>query len=478
MPENASSAPPQRRWLLYGAAIVIVAGLTIAVLLLMQNIFARQREAEQVVFRIVELDEQTIDPAVWGRNFPRQYDSYLRTVDQVRTEHGGSDAFPKLDEFPLWRTIFDGHAFAIDYREHRGHAYMLRDADQTGRQAVPQPGACMHCHSSPLQAYREAGRADGVPDDPEDDFQWDQVMRGFEMVCSMTYGEARVLVDHPVACIDCHDPHSMRLRTTRPAFINGIRALAESDDPVPHLPSIGRWRNGSRDEPYDPNTMASRQEMRSFVCGQCHVEYYFAGENKVVTYPWHNGLKIDQMEAYYDEIGFDEWTHARSGAKLLKAQHPEFEMWSQGIHARSGVACADCHMPYVREGAIKVSNHDVRSPLLNVAASCQVCHRGTEEEILELAEQIQDRTVRLRSRAEEALVSLIESIEAAANEGATDEQLSEPRQFQRRAQFRLDFVFAENSKGMHASQETARILGEAMDMARQGEIAVLRAGRQ
>jgi nitrite reductase (cytochrome c-552) len=471
----APQKPSGTRGLLYAAAAVIVFGLTVAVLLLMQNISARQREAEQVVFRVVELDEQTVDPALWGRNFPRQYDSYLRTVDTVRTDHGGSDAFPKLDEFPLWRTIFAGHAFAVDYREHRGHAYMLRDADQTGRHEFPQPGACMHCHSSPLEAYRQAGRQAGVKDDSADPFQWEQVMRGFEVVCGMTYGEARKLVEHPVACIDCHDPGTMRLRVTRPAFLNGIRVLADSDDPVPHLPSIGRWRAGARDVPYDPNAVASRQEMRSFVCGQCHVEYYFAGENKVVTYPWHKGLKVEQQEAYYDEIGFSDWTHARSGASLLKAQHPEFEMWSQGIHARSGVSCADCHMPYVREGAIKVSSHDVRSPLLDVARACQVCHRGTEAEILQLAEQIQERTLALRSRAEVALVALIEAIEAAAANGADDDRLREARALQRQAQWRLDFVFAENSKGMHASQETARILGEAIDLARQGEISVLRA---
>ena len=56
-------------------------------------------------------------------------------------------------------------------------------------------------------------------------------------------------------------------------------------------------------------------------------------------------------------------------------------MWSQGIHARSGVSCADCHMPYMREGAIKVSNHQVRSPLLDVSRSCQTCHRFPEEEL-------------------------------------------------------------------------------------------------
>ena len=170
---------------------------------------------------------------------------------------------------------------------------------------------------------------------------------------AMTYDEATQLVEHPVSCIDCHDPQSMRLRVTRPGFINGIQALAESDDPVPHLPSVERWRGGDREQPYEPNELASRQEMRSLACGQCHVEYYFKGDGRLLVYPWHNGLKVEQMEAYYEFAGkdgaaFKDWTHKLSGAPMLKAQHPEFELWSQGIHARAGVSCADwsSHVPW------------------------------------------------------------------------------------------------------------------------------------
>ena len=171
----------------------------------------------------------------------------------------------------------------------------------------------------------------------------------------------------------------MELRVTRPGFIRGIQALAASDEPVPHLPSIERWRQGKRAQPYDPNVDATRQEMRSFVCGQCHVEYY-CGPKATLFFPWDNGLKVEQIEAHYDDYKFPDghrfydWKHAETGAEVLKAQHPEFEMWSQGIHARSGVACADCHMPYKREGAMKVSDHWVRSPLLNITRACQTCH--------------------------------------------------------------------------------------------------------
>jgi nitrite reductase (cytochrome c-552) len=463
------------RRLLYIVIVLIVAAGTVAALLLLQNIFTRKREAEQVVFKLVDLDETVVDPAMWGKNFPRQYDGYIRTVDIERTKYGGSENVEHIETRPVWKTIFNGYAFAIDYREERGHAYMLSDQRETERvKQKPQPGACLHCHASVIPAYRAKGVEAGVPND--ESHRREAIMKGFEVVCAMPYGDATKLVDHPVSCLDCHDPDTMHVRVTRPGFLNGIKALAESSAPVPHLPSIERWRKGDRKTAYDPNSMASRQEMRSMACGQCHVEYHFAGEGKLLTYPWFNGLRADQEEAYYDKIGFSDWTHKDSGAKVLKAQHPEFEMWSQGVHARSGVACADCHMPYMREGAVKVSDHHVRSPVLNLARACQQCHKFEEEELLGRITAIQDRTRALMDRSESAVFDLIKSIQSAQAAGATDAQLQAARDLQRKAQWRLDWVSAENSMGFHAPQEAARVLGESLDFARQGQMLAVKLG--
>jgi nitrite reductase (cytochrome c-552) len=465
----------QRRGLAWWGYIVLIGAvglLTFGVLLLYQNIVTRKAEATQHVFRVVDVDENTVDPSVWGKNYPRQYDNYRRTVDIQRTKHGGSEAFQHLDDDPRWRKIFAGYAFSIDYREERGHAYMLHDQDETERvKKVKQPGSCLQCHASILPAYIEAGLKAGAPAGPE--HREEQLQKGFEQVCAMHYEDARKLVSHPVSCIDCHEASTMNLRVSRPAFLNGIRALARSEYSTPHLPSIERWRRDGRQGEYNPNSDATRQEMRSLVCAQCHVEYYFKGPNKLVTYPWSKGLRVEQIEAYYNEAKHNDWKHKETGAGVLKAQHPEFELWSQGIHARSGVACADCHMPYVREGAIKVSNHHVRSPLLNVNASCQTCHRIPEEEIRSRAEQIQDRNKALLGRAEDAVVALIDTIKAAMEKGATDENLATARDLQRQAQWRVDFISAENSTGFHAPQEAARILGEAIDYARMGQIEVI-----
>jgi nitrite reductase (cytochrome c-552) len=280
---------------------------------------------------------------------------------------------------------------------------------------------------------------------------------------------------HPVSCVDCHDPKLMQLRVTRPGFILGIQALAGSAEPTPHIPSIEQWRKTDRARPYDANVDASRQEMRSFVCGQCHVEYY-CGPKTTLFFPWNQGLKVEQIESTYDNYKFPDghrfydWQHAETGAEVLKAQHPEFEMWSQGIHARSGVACADCHMPYKREGAMKVSDHWVRSPLVNVSRACQVCHPYDEAEIQARVATIQERTHTLLERSASAATDMLDAIVAAKRLGATAERLGPALELQRKAQWRIDFVAAENSMGFHAPAEAARILAESIDFSRQAQL--------
>ena len=159
---------------------------------------------------------------------------------------------------------------------------------------------------------------------------------------------------------------------------------------------------------------------------------------------------------------------------MIKIQHPEFEMWSTGIHARSNVACADCHMPYSREGGVKISDHWIRSPLFNISQACQQCHRWSDEELRRRVTIIQDRTAGLLKKSEAAILDAIDAIKAAMASGATDEQLKQARHLHRHAQMRWDFVASENSMGFHRPQEAARWLGESIDYARQAQIAALR----
>jgi nitrite reductase (cytochrome c-552) len=337
-----------------------------------------------------------------------------------------------------------GYPFSVDFREERGHAYMLVDQKNTRRVTeFKQPGACLNCHASVYVAMKKAGGGD--------------IMKGFGEINRLPYAEAVQRVSHPVSCIDCHDPKTMALRITRPGFIEGMRAFKGAG--------------------YDPNTMASAQEMRSYVCGQCHVEYYFKGPDKRLTFPWHKGLQVDSIYDYYAEVKHNDFVHQETGAGVLKAQHPEFEMWSQSVHARAGVSCADCHMPYERVGATKISDHQVRSPLLNINRACQSCHHFPEEELRARVETIQYRFTESRNLAMDALMELIGELRAAREKGATDAQLAAARQAQRRAQFYLDFVEAENSTGFHAPQEAMRVLTHSIDASRKGQLALARAAR-
>jgi nitrite reductase (cytochrome c-552) len=442
--------------------LVLAAIAAVGVTALLVNIFTRQQEARDPFYRVVELTDDTEDPAQWGKNFSLQYDSYKRTVDQARTRYGGSEAVPRtpsnadprsvvaqsrLEEDPRLKVMWAGYAFATDFREERGHAYMLDDQTFTERQVVAkQPGTCMHCHASVYGPYKKLGNGD--------------LIAGFEKMNQMPYTEARKLVTHPVACIDCHDSQTMQLRVTRPGFLEGIKVVKRAE--------------GKAD--YDVNRDATRQEMRAYVCGQCHVEYYFKGTEKRLTYPWDKGLRADQILSYYEENGFRDWVHAETGAPTLKAQHPEFEMYNQGIHARSGVACADCHMPYQRTGAMKISDHHVRSPLLNINRACQTCHRWPEEELQARVHAIQDRTFEVRNIAMDALIALIGDIKNAKQAGAADAALAAARNHQRRAQFLLDFIEAENSMGFHADQEAVRVLALSLDESRRGQTALVRSG--
>src|ERR1041385_2373070 len=377
--------------------VVLSAIAVFAVTALLINIFERKQEARNPFYRVVELNDTISDPAIWGKNFPMQYDTYLRTVDMERTKYGGSEAMPhsptqadprsvvarsKLEQDPRLKTMWAGYSFSHDYRERRGHAYMLEDQTFTERQQFNPPGACLNCHASMVTVYKEVGNGD--------------TFKGFQAINHMKYPEAREHAKHQIACIDCHDPQSMQLRVTRPAFIEGMRALKASQ--------------GIQN--YDVNTMATRQEMRSYVCGQCHVTYYFRGPEKRLTFPWPKGLKLEQIVAFESEDKVGEWIHADTGAQMMKARHPEFETWSQGIHARSGVACADCHMPYMRQGGQKISDHNVRSPLLNINRACQSCHRWPENEMKERVEQIQTRFYDTRQIAMDSLMDLIKDIKA------------------------------------------------------------------
>ena len=454
------------RTLAFILVALVAAAITAAIAALLVNIVQRKQEAKNPYLKLVNVTEDTVDAKQWGMNWPREYQGYLKTSTPTKTKYGGGaeaeGSLPaeKAVRDPWLTRMFAGYAFSLDYRDRRGHAFMLQDQESTRRTVErKQPASCLHCHASVMPLYRKLG-AEIAPTASKEE----QVQKGFVKTSAMDYWEAsKMLKDmgqrHPVSCVDCHSPDTMELRVTRPGFIAGIKALKASQ--------------GIKD--YDPNRDATRQEMRSYVCGQCHVEYY-CGPKTTLVFPWANGLKVEQLESFYDNFKFADghrfydWQHAETGAELLKAQHPEFEVWSQGAHAKAGVACADCHMPYLRDGAMKYSDHWVRSPMLMINRACQPCHPTPESELKARVETIQDRHFALLTRSGAAMIDMLDAIKAAKAAGVEPAKLAPILELQRKAQWRLDFVAAENSMGFHAAQELARVLAESIDYSRQAQV--------
>ncbi|WP_413287595.1 ammonia-forming cytochrome c nitrite reductase subunit c552 [Bdellovibrio sp. HCB337] len=435
--------------------VLISSAVTAFAVFMIMDISEKKLQAHSPFQLRVPITDDVDDPAIWGQNFPDHYQMYLQTVDQTRTKYGGSEALPhiptdkdprgqvsqsRLDEDPRLKVMWAGYAFSVDFREERGHAYMLTDQFYTERQHVTkQPGTCLNCHASTYVYMKKLGNGN--------------IMDGFEKMNQLPYFEAAKHVKHPVSCIDCHEPQTMKLRVTKPAFIEGIKLVK---------------KNAGISE-YDVNHQASPQQMRVFVCAQCHVEYYFKGPEKRLTFPWAKGLRADNILALYEENGHKDWEHKITGAPALKAQHPEFEMYSQGIHARSGVSCVDCHMPYKRVGAMKLTDHHVRSPVLNLSHSCQTCHQWPEAELKARVESIQDRTFEVRGIALNALNEYIQQLGESKDKIKSKKDLEKAQNYQRKAQFLVDFVEAENSMGFHAPGEALRILSLSLDYSRQGQ---------
>jgi nitrite reductase (cytochrome c-552) len=423
-------------------ALVFLAAvlLTAAVTALLITIFERQQEARTAFFQVVDIQPDEPDPEIWGRNFRGQYEAYTRTertsdlVDYSKYgRYGGSEAFSRLDKYPNLPRLFAGYPFSVEYREDQGHLNAVEAVTQTQRLGDNKPGTCFTCKSSNVPTLMKT---------------W-----GPEKFYATPMKEilAQLSPAHDISCADCHDADTMALRVTRPAFVEAMQRRGVDVTKATHL------------------------EARNYVCVQCHVEYYFRGDGKYLVFPWDKGYRIDDIEAYYKEIGFKDWDHGETKTPLVKMQHPENELFSTGIHARAGVTCPDCHMPYKREGAVKITDHWIRSPLVNLTNACATCHRASEEEMRQRVIESQDRTFLLLERSENAIVAAQDAIKAAMDGGVSDASLAEARNLHRRAFIRWDFISAENSMGFHSPQEAARALGDSIDYARQSELAARRA---
>jgi len=310
-------------WTVFLITIVVVFVLG----MLATSINERRVETEYVYKPKAQVSEWEPRNEVWGENFPAEYDSYMKTKEtDFRSKYNGNTMIDMLEVDPRLVVLWAGYGFSKDYSQGRGHYYAIDDMRNSLRvgapgitESEPMPATCWTCKS---------------PDVP-------RLMNkvGITEFYSGKWSKWGTEIVNIIGCADCHDNETMDLHISRPALIEAFERQGKDI------------------------TQATHQEMRSLVCAQCHVEYYFnknlPGKEGVpyLTFPWDKGMNVEDMIAYYDEIGFKDWTHTISKAPMLKAQHPGYETWITGTHAKRGVTCADCHMPYMSEGGQKFSDH-------------------------------------------------------------------------------------------------------------------------
>lgn len=420
--------------LLVGIIVVLAAVLT-GVLIFMKN----QPPQERAFEPIIKIAAMEPDSAKWGLNFPNQWASLQQTeFNNLDTTYGGASKFSWLERDPRQKILFAGYPFSKEYNDDRGHMNALADVRATKRLNLNDedpkhtPATCYSCKSS---------------NNPK---LWtDMGMAAFD---AMTFNEMTPNIENSIGCANCHEAGTMRLIVTNPALKEALEAQGKD------------W------------TTFSRQEMRTVVCANCHVEYYFAGPEKYLTFPWENGTRLDQIVSYYEGNGFKDWEYPETGTPMLKAQHPDYETFTAGsTHYNAGVACADCHMPYVSDGAAKYSSHDVHSPLINPEQSCGQCHTDVEY-VVGRVNEIQEQVFTTKQATEDAIIDAINAIKAAAaNPNSDSALLDQARALHRKAQFMWDFVSAENSMGFHNPEYTLKNLADATNLARQAQMLAAQA---
>lgn len=417
-------------WLLFGGSMLIVFVLG----LICSSLLERRAEVASVFNnrRTPMTDSIVSQNEKFKEDFPREYETWAMTEDTTfKSMYNGSQERDILESFPDIVIIWAGYAFSKNYNTPRGHRHAIEDMRKILRTGNPgiggdgdiQPGTCWTCKG---------------PDVP-------RLMRekGIGAFYGAKWSQWGSEVMNTVGCSDCHDARTMDLKPARPALYEA-------------------WHRAGKDV-----KKASHQEMRSLVCAQCHTEYYFEKDNnQYLKFPQDRGLTCEDAEAYYDSLGFYDYIHPLSKAKILKAQHPGYEMFKQGIHGQRGLSCADCHMPYMQEGGIKYTDHHVQSPLAKIDRTCQTCHRQDAETLRQNVYERQKKVYDFAVKVNHELALAHLEAEFAWKKGATEAEMTKTLDDIRKSQWRWDYSLASHGAAFHAPQEVMRLLANAMTYAK------------
>lgn len=419
-------------WLLFigTMCVVFVLGLLAASI--------NERHAEVAsIYNNKKVDIKGIEPHSdrFAANYPRQFETWEATKEtSFKTKYNGNISVDVLAERPNMVVLWAGYGFSKDYRSPRGHMHAIEDQYENLRLGAPgvgsdpMPSTCWSCKSPDVPRMMES--------------------MGVAEFYKKKWGDFGAEVVNPIGCSTCHESETMNLHISQPALVEAFARIGKDI------------------------TKATHQEMRTLVCAQCHVEYYFKGKGNYLTFPWDKGFTMEDIEAYYDAADYKDYTHKLSKAPILKAQHPGYETWQMGIHGQRGVACADCHMPYESEGGMKFSDHHIQSPLAMMDRTCLVCHRESEEELRKNVYERQTKANETRTILEQELARAHIEAKFAWDKGATESQMHDALQLIRQAQWRWDFGVASHGAAFHAPQEMQRVLGAGVERALKARMAI------
>ena len=361
--------------------------------------------------------------------YPLEYESYMKNNmgGKSPTGYGGSDpGVSYLEMQPEMLENFKGYKFALQYDVARGHTHAGEDFLNTKR--LPgQKGSCITCKGSYMYDvyFKQSG--------------WDYASKPINDVI------APIKDDEWFGCSSCHDPETMELRVYQQGFVDAMARRGVEVNNAPH------------------------NDKRAYVCAQCHNEYYFKAEDGRVDHPWDNGLEPEDEFQFYQsgQAGAfkGDWKQPDSQTMMLKAQHPDFEIWATSVHAENGVTCVDCHMPYMRKDGQKYTSHWMTSPLKTVQESCLKCHDESAQTLINRVKTIHDNNYKLQRLAGQAVSEAHLAIKAAMDAGVPTEQLDGARLKLREASFYWDWIAAENGNGFHNPDKCMRVSGEAIDLA-------------
>ena len=309
-----------------------------------------------------------------------------------------------LEEDPYLVNIYEGYGFAKDYDSARGHTYTLEDVAATER-----PHALANCLTCKTPNFARKVQQEGVG------------------VYSMDFDEVYAQMEETISCYTCHGNSAGNGGAFEVTHTYVTKALGDNAGTI------------------DPATLS---------CGQCHIEYYFDPETKETSMPYSSveTMTPAAILAYYDEIGFSDWTQESTGAEMLKAQHPEMETFLQGKHA-STLNCADCHMALVQadDGTVYHS-HNFVSPLEDetILARCAECHgdKNMTAYVQEIQAEVTARETEVGSRLSDFKDALAAAV---ADDTLSEEDLARVRKLYREAQWFFDYCYVENSEGAHNS---------------------------